>query len=110
MKNSIKSNIDRYGNDVVLNILTDGNIDFDTGQSQQTVTSYEMKALVLQYATSELIEGVININDLKCTLQFPTKINKGDNVVIAGVKYVVINVFPLIRDNKIVKQSLQLRS
>ena len=110
MYDSAARNIARYGTAITLNIHTKGAIDFSTGQASDTIVAHSMLAVLGNYRSSEIVEGVINIDDMKCTLQFNGAISKSDTVIAGTTIYQVINVSHLIRSGSAIKTTLQLRS
>jgi len=110
MDESIKRNIKRYGNTVTLDVVTDGQINYDTGKADETIVSFDKTALIARYGSKELLDGVIGINDIKCTLQHSENITKRDRVRIDGETFSIMNVGKLKRNDVVLKYTLQLRS
>jgi len=109
MKESIKRNIERFGSDITLIVKTYGAIDFTTGKPTEIVTRTPMTALIGHYRESEIIKGIVDMNDLKCTLQTDDLVKDKDEVEIGGNVYVVMNTAHLIRNDTVLKTTLQLR-
>ena len=73
MYKSITRNINRFGSKIELITKVDGAIDFSTGKYIQTETREPMLGIIGHYTSSDIIEGVINIDDIKCTIQTDKK-------------------------------------
>ncbi len=101
--------IARFGVSISLDIVTDGAIDFATGKPSETVASTTMKAIMENYSSSEIREGIVNMDDIKVTLQYDGVIKKGDRVQYGFDTYTVMNVSKTVQDTQIIKQTLQVR-
>ncbi len=110
MSESITRNIKRYGNPVVLDVVTDGQIDYETGKATETIVSFDKTALIARYGSKELIAGVIGIDDIKCTLQHDANITKRDRIRIDGETFSIMHVNKLKRNKEVLKYTLQIRS
>ncbi|RLA68953.1 MAG: hypothetical protein DRG09_06920 [Epsilonproteobacteria bacterium] len=109
MKKSIGRSLENYGTAVTLSIREDGAIDFATGKPVQTITNSDIIAVVGRFTANEIRDGIVNIDDLKCTLVHPDKVKIGDKVIAGTETYSVLNVRLLIRGGVLLKQTLQLR-
>lgn len=109
MISTVDRSIKRYGTNGTLHMLTDGAIDFDTGKAAQTETTVDIIGVLTGYASYELVQGVINIDDTRYTIRNNLEMNKGDKVTVLGNTYVIINIARLIRAGTYIKTTLQLR-
>jgi len=109
MYRSITRNINRFGSRIVLVVKKDGAIDFDTGEYIQTETKTPMTGLIGHYTSSEIIDNVVNIDDLKCTIQTTARVLKGDSIEFEDSVYEIMNVRKLIKNDVLLKTTLQLR-
>ena len=109
MSRSVGRNIKRYGTEVTLRVRHKTGINLDDGLPVYDTQDHTLTAILGRFRSSEIVEGVINFDDVKCTLQFSGLIKKEDVVIFGGRTLTIINTTELIRGGKIVKHTLQLR-
>ena len=109
LEKSVRNNINRFGSKIELIVKVDGDINFSTGKYYQTIKLTPMVGIIGRYKRSEIIDNVINIDDLRCTIQTPFEIKKGDTVRFNASEYEIINTSDLYIGNKTIKTTLQLR-
>ncbi|MCK5743976.1 MAG: hypothetical protein KAH30_04505, partial [Caldisericia bacterium] len=107
---SIKNNIDRFGSRLEVVILTDIGMDLDLGEEIQQEESSFVLGIVGHYSSSEIRDGIIDINDTKITIQSQSVVKKGDKIILDGITHNVINVQSLRMSGVILKYTLQVRS
>ena len=108
--NSISSNIKRFGSQITLVTFTDTGMDLDHGEAIQQRKETALLGIIGKYSSSEIIEGVIDINDTKITLQSQIRVKKGDQILFDGNTYEVRSVRSLTVKGMILKYTLQVRS
>lgn len=101
--------INKDGDDIVLNEIVIGVLDTNTGLTTDTVTPHPMKAVITQYTTNELIEGVINFGDQKALIETDLIPSKTWTVEHFGDTYKIVNIKRITTQNAIVTYTLQLR-
>jgi len=110
MYDSIARGIKRSGSIVTIRVATKGAIDFDTGLASKTYETRTQKALLLGYSTRDIIDGVVNMGDLRCIIQSDLEVQVGDEVIIDSKRYSVISVNKTIKSDVLLKSTLQLRA
>jgi len=110
LKRSVKRLIDRFGTDIEIDIRTDTGVNLDTGEAEFTIKTVKTKGVPLRYTHNELIDGVIELWDVKLITQLPYDITKETVIRINGEQYQVMSSHMQMVGDEIVKHTLQLRS
>ena len=95
---------------VTVTIRSQSGYDADTGRNITTDRTFQAMCYLTQYTTSDLIEGVIKMGDMRCFIISTSKIRKGDTVTYNGVDMSVLNVNTLSTQNKAIRYELHLRA
>ena len=102
--------INSNGDNIVLNEVTQSNdIDIDTGDFTKTVTPHPMIAVMTDYRSSELVDGVINMGDVSALIKTDLIPEKSWTVTYQADTYNVMNIRRVSTQNTIVTYRLQLR-
>jgi len=83
--------IDKFGSDVTLHTFSSGVYDPLTGSNASTATDTPTKAFISSVGSSNVVEGVINIDDSNLLL-LATDLNKGDFIQHRNTKYKIIAI------------------
>ena len=87
--------IDRFGSNVTLHIKTTGPFDPVTGIGGDTFSDDVVKAVKLQFSSSDIDGTLIKMGDFKLLLDGIITITSDDKVTVDGVKYVILRPMPL---------------
>ena len=103
--------IDKFGNSMVLNEIVEGGYDVIAGENTKIVTPHNVIGVISPYSTSEILEGVIDINDAKVLLYADNYlIDKGWTLEFDTDVFEIMNVSQTTAQNKKIVYELQCRS
>lgn len=113
--NSIKKVTDsltkKFGDTIVLSTITQGAYDATTGETPKTSVNHTIKAVISDYVSSELVDGVIGIGDLKAMVYAKDFIiDKSWGVSYRGKQFNIMNVLLLSTQDENIYYELQLRN
>ena len=83
--------IDKYGSNVDLELPTTSRYDTVKGENVGMVTRIKGKAFIESVASSDIVDGIVNIDDVKI-LMVANNLNKGDKVIHKLKTYKVIAI------------------
>jgi len=89
--NTAKKLINKYGSDVTLTTSAKGAYDPLKGTYASTPTDTPTKAFISNVGSSDIVEGVINIDDSKLLLM-ASNLSKGDYIQHRTTKYKVMAI------------------
>ena len=87
--------IAKYGSDVQVEGHSHNHYDPATGDVSGDIDAYQTKAFLSNIHNSDIIEGVIDIDDLKALFAF-TALGEGDTVLIHGAPHHVVKIIDMI--------------
>ncbi len=104
--------LNKFGNNLVYkNVETRGDYDPQTGDNVHTTKQYNIKGTFTGYATSDVVAGVANIDDLRLTIPIQDFLpTKDDEVLLGGKWWNVMQIGKITTQDLDVLYELQMRS
>ena len=109
MKKVAKDLLKTYADDIEIIQVTQGAYNPSTGESPKTEVITPSKGFAEFYATNQLIQGVINIDDVRMIIETDIVITKQDIIQYRGSRYEVINYDETRTQNTTIIYTLQIR-
>ena len=100
----------KYGNDVVVDVKSNGVYNPDTGDIDYTSATTPAKAYIGNYTVAELASDNVNAMDMKIIISPDFAIVKDDVLVNEGKTIRVISVRMVTTQNSLIVQELQARA
>ena len=102
--------IKKFGDTATLREVTQGVYDPQTGSTADTFVDYVVKAVAEEYASNELVAGIINMDDVRLMIDNKYKPTKDWLVIYDNSTWEIINVSRLSTSDTKVYYELQIRS
>ena len=103
--------ITKWGMDITMVETVKGDFNPDTGKYDTTDTLHTIKGHIEPYKSSDVVPGVINIDDLRILVYAADyQVTKDWEVLFDNKKHRIINVSRTVTQNKKVVYELQCRS
>lgn len=103
--------INTYGSDIILLEVVQGAFDTTTGLYNQTIEQHETRGHIGGYTSSELVDGVVDIKDIKVLVYADSfDITKVWGVEYDGMKYNILNISKTTAQNESIIYILQCRA
>ncbi len=103
--------LNKFGNAIEYVKVTTGGYDVDIGDNVKTTESHMIQGLLMPYASSDLIPGVISIDDVKLSLPVQSFTpSKEDHIIVDGKSWKVMAVVLTTSQDKSILYQIQLRS
>ena len=111
MRATVDKLIKKYGMDLILHEAVPGEYDPATGKNATTFIEHKIKGHVEPYRSSEIIEGVINIDDLKILIYADNwSLSKDWYLSAYNEAFEIVNWTAIMTQNAPITMELQCRS
>jgi len=83
----------KYGNTIVLHEVMQSGVNLDTGLPVVNETPHNIKAVAMPYDSSEIIDNVVNIDDVKFLIYaFDFEVTKNWYITMGGNDYAILHI------------------